>query len=422
MGGQEISSWFEGRKLSRPRYSRVVALVGVFLLTTVLYRACGPSSSPREAGADSATTRKGAATSRVVPVITTQARLEDFSLRRRTIGIIESPAIVLVKSRIESQVLEQHVRDGQLVKKGDLLFTLDDREIQALIARDEAQLAKDNAALAQAEADLGRKEELIEKNVAPRQQLDQATAVFKAAQQTVEADQAVLQADRLKLGYAKLEAPIAGRVGAIRVTPGNLVSVNDATGLVTITQVHPIRVGFTLAERDLTALRRASEASSPAVVRVYTPGSSTPLEAGALDFVDSSVDPTSGTISAKGKFVNASLELWSGMYVDVEIDLDVRPNTVMIPAVAIQSGQKGAFVFVVKDDQTVEMRNVELVGVEGDRAAVKSGVADGERVIVEGQMRLTSGARVAETSADGSSPVGDKAKDSQSGAEGKAAR
>jgi membrane fusion protein, multidrug efflux system len=386
MGGQEISSWFEGRKLSRPRYSRVVALVGVFLLTTVLYRACGPSSSPREAGADSVTTRKGAATSRVVPVITTKARLEDFSIRRRTIGIIESPAIVLVKSRIESQVLEQHVRDGQVVKKGDLLFTLDDREIQALIARDEAQLAKDNAALAQAEADLGRKEELIEKNVAPRQQLDQATAVFKAAQQTVEADQAVLQADRLKLGYAKLEAPIGGRVGAIRVTPGNLVSVNDATGLVTITQVHPIRVGFTLAERDMTALRKASEASSPAVVRVYTPGSSTLLQAGALDFVNSSVDPTSGTISAKGKFVNASLELWSGMYVDVEIDLDVRPNTVMIPTVAIQSGQKGAFVFVVKDDQTVEMRNVELIGVEGDRATVQSGVADGERVIVEGQM------------------------------------
>jgi multidrug efflux system membrane fusion protein len=302
------------------------------------------------------------------------------------------------------------------------LFTLDDREIQALIARDEAQLAKDNAALAQAEADLGRKEELIEKNVAPRQQLDQATAVFKAAQQTVEADQAVLQVDRLKLGYAKLEAPIAGRVGAIRVTPGNLVGVNDATGLVTITQVRPIRVGFTLAERDLTALRRASEASSPAVVHVYTPGSSTPLEVGALDFVDSSVDPTSGTISAKGKFVNASLELWSGMYVDVEIDLDVRPNTVMIPAVAIQSGQKGAFVFVVKDDQTVEMRNVELVGIEGDRAAVKSGVADGERVIVEGQMRLTSGTRVAESSPDGSTRVGEKAKDSQSGVERKAAR
>ena len=277
--------------MSRPRYSTVAALVGVLVLSAFFYRACAPSSSLREAGGESAATRKGAATSRVVPVITAKARLEDFRIRRRTIGIIESPAIVVVKSRIDSQVLEQHVRDGQVVKKGDLLFTLDDREIQALIARDEAQLAKDNAALTQAEADLGRKEELIEKNVAPQQQLDQATAVFKAAQQTVEADQAVLQADRLKLGYAKLEAPIAGRVGAIRVTPGNLVGVNDAAGLVTITQIQPIRVGFTLAERDLAALRKASEASSPAAVRVYTPGSSTPLEAGALDFVDSSVDP-----------------------------------------------------------------------------------------------------------------------------------
>ena len=169
-------------------------------------------------------------------------------------------AIVIVKSRIESQVLEQRVLDGQFVNKGDLLFTLDDREIQALIARDEAQLAKDNATLAQTEADLGRKQELIEKRVAPQQQLDQATATYKAAQQTVEADQAVLQADRLKLGYAKLEAPISGRVGAIRVTPGNLVGVNDASGLATITQIKPIRVGFTLAERDLTLLRKASAA------------------------------------------------------------------------------------------------------------------------------------------------------------------
>ncbi len=211
---------------------------------------------------------------------------------------------MVVRSRIESQVLERHVRDGQMVAKGDLLFTLDDREIQALIARDEAQLAKDNAALAQAEADLGRKQELIDKRVAPQQQLDQATAAFKAAQQTVEADQAVLQADRLKLGYAKLEAPIAGRVGAIRTTPGNLVGANDTAGLVTITQLQPIRLGFTLAERDLAALRKASLSPTTAV-RVYTPGSATPLEAGVLDFVDSSVDTTSGTIAAKATFAIA---------------------------------------------------------------------------------------------------------------------
>ena len=335
---------------------------------------------------------------------------------------MESPAVVVVKSRIESQVLEQHVQDGQVVKKGDLLFTLDDREIQALIARDQAQLAKDNAALTQAQADLGRKEELIEKNVAPRQQLDQATAVFKAAQQTVEADQAVLQADRLKLGYAKLEAPIGGRIGAIRVTPGNLVSVNDATGLVTITEIQPIRVAFTLAERDLPALRKASAAPTQPAVRVYSPGSETPLEAGVLDFVDSSVDTASGTIAAKAKFANAALELWPGMYVDVEIDLDVRPKTVMIATVAIQSGQKGQFVFVVKDDDKVEMRTVKVIGIEGDRAAIKSGVADSERIVVEGQLRLTSGARVAETMPDGSAAAGASRKDQKSTPDAKVAQ
>jgi multidrug efflux system membrane fusion protein len=369
-------------------FARAAALLGLVAVAAIVYRAYAPSSTPRDAALDRGTTRKGASADRVVPVITANAQLEDFGIRRRTIGILESPAIVMVKSRIDSLVLDQHIVDGQLVNKGDPLFTLDDREIQALIARDKAQLAKDNAALTQAEADLGRKQELIDKKVAPQQQLDQATAAYKAAQQTVEADEAVLQADRLKLGYAKLQAPITGRVGAIRVTPGNLVGVNDAGGLVTITQIQPIRVGFSLPERDLAALRKISEAVPPAVVRVYAGGSATPLATGALDFVDSSVDPTTGTIAAKALFANSNLELWPGMYVDVEIDLGVRPKTVMIPAVAIQSGQKGPFVFVAKDDQTAEMRNVELAGIEGDRAALASGVMAGERVIVEGQMRL----------------------------------
>jgi len=347
--------------------------------------------------------RKGRAT-QPIPVITVAAQAEDFKIRRRTIGILESPAVVVIRSRIDSLVLERHVFDGQLVRKGALLFTLDDREIQALIARDQAQLAKDKATLAEAQADLGRKRELIEKRVAPQQQLDQAIATYKAAQQTVEADEAVLQADRLKLGYAKLEAPITGRVGAVRVTPGNLVSANDTAGLVTITQIKPIRAGFTLAERDLTALRKAFARSPPAEVRVFTPGENKLLATGVLDFVDSSVDFSSGTIAAKAKFANAKLELWPGMYVDIEIDLGDRPNTVMIPAVAIQSGQKGPFVFVTTNGQTVEMRYVTLAGGDGDRLAIEKGVKAGERVVVEGQMRLTNAARIKETSADRSEP------------------
>ena len=384
--------------MTRRKLGRWALLIGFVVVCSIAYRACVPGPATQLSGSKS---KSGAA--RVVPVIVAKAQLENFAVRRRTIGVLESPAIVVVRSRIESQVLEQHIRDGQIVKKGDLLFTLDDREIQALIARDEAQLAKDNAALAQAEADLGRKQELIERRVAPQQQLDQATAAYKAAQQTVEADQAVLRADRLKLGYAKLEAPIAGRVGAVRVTPGNLVGASDTAGLVTITQLQPIRLGFTLAERDLAALRKASLSPTTAV-RVYTPGSGAPLEAGVLDFVDTSVDTTSGTIAAKATFANAGLELWPGMYVEVEIDLDVKPDTVMISSVAIQSGQKGPFVFVVRDDQTAEMRQVDVIGIEGDRAALNSGVKEGERVIVEGQMRLTNGTAVSEPPPGGSVP------------------
>jgi multidrug efflux system membrane fusion protein len=331
-----------------------------------------------------------------IPITTALVRVEDFAIRRRTIGILETLATVIVKSRIESQVTEQHVKDGQFVKKGDPLFTLDDREIRATIARDEAQLQKDQATLMRTEADLERYQRLVQTNAAARQQLDQAIAEHKSAQATVEADRAQLQTDSLRLGYTKVGAPIDGRVGAVRVTPGNLVSVNDSTGLLTITQITPIRVAFTLAERDFAALRNALSKSVPAAVRVYVPAANEPLATGQLDFVDSSVDSTSGTIAAKAVFANEALELWPGMYVDVEIDLDVRPNTALIPAVAIQSSQRGPFVFVAKPDQRAEMRMVQVIAIEGDRAALLTGVKEGERVIVEGQMRLVDGARVSE--------------------------
>src|SRR5689334_9535568 len=286
--------------MSRPRLAAVLVLIGISA-AVLLYRSYAPPTQParvgQKKGSDKPAERAGA-----VPVVTELVKVDDFPIRRRTIGILESPATVIIRSRIDRQVLEQHVRDGEIVKKDDRLFTLDDREIRATIARDEATITKDQAALTQAEAALRRTQELISKNVAPQQQLEQATATFKAAQQTVEADQAVLQADRLRLGYAELKAPITGRIGAIRVVPGNLVSANDAAGLVTLTQMQPLRVSFTLPERDLAALRAAAQRTPPATVRVYTAADPEPLSSGTLDFVDSSVDSSSGTIAAKATF------------------------------------------------------------------------------------------------------------------------
>jgi multidrug efflux system membrane fusion protein len=408
-----------GMRQSR-RSAFVVALLAVAIAAGAGYWYSWPFSQHAAVAS-----RKGSrATTPVgsVPVVSQLVTVEDFPIRRRTIGILESPATIIIRSRIDSQVLEQHVTDGEIVKKDDLLFTLDDREIKATIARDEATIAKDQAALTQAEAALRRTQELISKNVAPQQQLEQATAAYKAAQQTVEADEAVLQADRLRLGYAELKAPITGRIGAIRVAPGNLVSANDTAGLVTLTQMQPLRVSFTLPERDLAALRKAAQRTPPAMVRVHASGESEPLSSGTLDFVDSSVDSSSGTIAAKATFPNEHYKLWPGQYVDVEIDLDSRPDTISVPTVAIQSGQSGPYVFIAKEDQSVELRKVELVGAEGNRSAVASGLKAGERIVVQGQLRLSPGARWHEAEpVRGANQVGSSDKN-QSAAAIKAAR
>lgn len=350
-----------------------------------------------------------------IPVITAPAIQGEFPVRRRSIGLLESPAVVVIRSRIDSQMTEKHVNDGQLVRKGDLLFTLDDRELLALIARNEAQLAKDEAARDRANADLKRTEELIARNVATRQALEEKTAEAKAAEATIAADKAQLDNDRVRLGYTKITAPITGRIGTIRVTPGNLVSASDTQGLVTITQIRPIRVSFTLPERDLAALRAAARSKKPPTVRVYAAGGTEPLASGELDFVDSSVDTATGTIMAKATFANQDFSLWPGMYVDVEIDLDTRPDTVSVPTVALQTSQKGPFVFVAKPDGTAELRHVETGAIVGERSAIRQGLKAGERVVVEGQLRLADGARIRDTAqqSDGaatpSSPLSDNA-------------
>lgn len=377
------------------RRNVVIAALGVIALASaaVAYRWSGGSgptnADPRARGTPA------------VSVVTAPVEQIDFPVRRRSIGTLESPAIVVVKARLDSQVSEQHFKDGQLVSKGDLLFTLDDREALATIARNEAQLLRDKATLERATSDLARTRDLIAKNVAPQQQLDQRIADEKAAAAAVAAGEAQLDADRLRLSYTKIVAPIDGRVGAVRVTPGNLVSANDATGLVTITQLKPIRVSFTLPERDLATLRAALDRKQPTPVRVWSAGDSEPLATGRLEFVDSSVDVSSGTILAKANFANEDLRLWPGQYVDVEIDLDVRPATVVVPTVAIQTGQKGPYVFVAKPDHTAELRNVALGPAEGNRTAVVAGLNAGERVVVEGQLRLANGARLRETASEG---------------------
>ncbi|HWA50799.1 MAG TPA: efflux RND transporter periplasmic adaptor subunit [Dongiaceae bacterium] len=330
-----------------------------------------------------------------VPVRVAEVKTATMPITRRTIGWVEPIATVEVKSRIASVIMEQRATEGQFVEAGDILFVLDDREAKAAIAQEEATLKKDQALLDLAQANLDRAQQLAAKQTVSKQSLDQAKSEARAAEAAVTADRAIVEANKLTLSYTVIKAPISGRLGAIPVTPGNLVGENDATALVKITQMKPIRVTFTLPDRDLDQLRTALFNDPPATVRVFTKGETEARAEGRLNFIDSAVDINSGTITAKAEFANDKLELWPGQYFDVEIELGRRDNTPSIPTVALQVGQNGLFVFVVKDDNTVEMRNVTTAGSKGEMSSIASGLQAGERVVIDGQHQLAPGATVA---------------------------
>jgi len=376
-----------------------------FLTLAVVVAAIGGGywfMAPHSAGPASDTARAGRnGDGAPVAVVTAAAQKADMPVRKRAIGFVETPASVVVKSRIDSQILEQHVTDGQFVKAGDLLFALDDRDIKAQIAKDEAAIARDEATHKRTLADLARYEQLLTRNAGTQQSVDQATADERSAAATILSDKATLEADKLKLGYTRILAPIDGRVGAVQVTPGNLVSANSTgTGLVTITQMKPLRVSFTLPERELPVLQAALTAGGGVPVTASVPDSGKPPTEGKLNFVDSSVDMTSGTITAKAAFGNEDLALWPGQYVDVEIAADTLKNVTVVPTVAVQTGQKGPYVYIAKADQTVELRPVKVALSDGDRTALSEGVAPGERVVIDGQMRLKTGSRIREHDKD----------------------
>lgn len=329
-----------------------------------------------------------------VPVRVAEVKTTTMPITRRTIGWVEPIATVEVKSRIASVIMEQRAREGQFVEAGDILFVLDDREAKAAIAREEATLKKDQALLDLADRNLERAQQLAAKQTVSKQSLDQAKSEAQAAAAAVGADRATIEVNKLTLSYTIIKAPISGRLGAIPVTPGNLVGENDQTSLVKITQMKPIRVTFTLPDRDLDQLRAALLGDPPAMVRVFTKGETEPRAQGQLNFIDSSVDINSGTITAKAEFPNDKLELWPGQYFDVEIELGQRGDTPSIPTVALQVGQNGLFVFVIKDDNTAEMRNVTTAGTNGDMTAIASGLQAGERVVIDGQHQLAPGAAV----------------------------
>jgi len=314
------------------------------------------------------------------------------------IGTVQSIAMVIIKSRVDGQIAEVHFEEGQDVKEGDLLFTLDNRSFQAQLAQAEAILQRDRAQLERAQLELKRQTELASRGVASAQKLEDAQMAEKVLQAAIRANEAAVESARINLSYTTIRSPITGRTGSINLKRGNVVKSNDTTTnavpLVTITQLRPIYVSFTIPERHLPGIRAALADSERLPVAVTMPNAPDQPITGTLTFVDNQVDAATGTIPLKATFANDDIRLWPGQFVNINLTLGIQAHAVVVPSPTIQIGQNGPYVFVIKEDSTVELRLVRIDRTVGDKTVVAGGLTAGERVVVDGQLRLNNGTRV----------------------------
>jgi len=318
-------------------------------------------------------------------------------------GIVASESVVTVRTRVDGQITQVHVAEGQMVRRGQLLFTLDSRQGLALLAEREAALSRNRALLARAQADQQRYQALRGEGFAAQQRFEQAQADALAAAANVRADEAVIQQIRLNLEFAQIVAETDGRLGALPLRVGNYVRQAENTALATITQVDPILVSFAIPERWLADVKRAMAEPNPPLVRVRPQGEEGPTAEGELVFIDSAVDTQTGTILLKARFANAEMRLWPGQYVNVTLVPRVEERAIFIPSAAMQTGQSGRYVYVIKDGRA-DRRAVALVRTQRDRVIVAGELAAGERVIVDGAQRVQNGSRVQERAPPGQAP------------------
>ncbi|MEW6715424.1 MAG: efflux RND transporter periplasmic adaptor subunit [Nitrospirota bacterium] len=328
-----------------------------------------------------------------VPVTSAIVIQKTVPVQVRAIGNVEAYSTISVKSQIEGQLISVHFKEGQDVKKGDLLFTIDPRPYEAALKQAEANLAKDTAQLENARVEARRYEELVRKGYIAQEQYDQIRTNAATLEATVNADKALFENARLQLKYCFIYSPISGRTGNLIANQGNLIKANADNPMVTINQIQPIYVTFSVPEQYLSEIKRYMSAGKVKVEASKTEGDIHPEE-GILTFVDNAVDTTTGTIKLKATFDNKERHLWPGQFVDVVITLTTQPKAVVVPSQAVQTGQKGQSVFVIKKDLTVEFRPVVISRTIDGEAVVQEGLQPGDEVVTDGQLRLVPGAKV----------------------------
>jgi membrane fusion protein, multidrug efflux system len=366
--------------VTKKRLAGVIA-TGLILLAGTWYWSQSRGASPSKVGS-----------SEGVPIRVAHSEIRDVPQYVSSIGTVQAFNTVLVRARVDGEISRVAFREGQNVRRGDVLIELDRRPFEAQLRSAVAQKDKDQAQLDNAKVDLARYEFLLQTDSAPRQVLDTARSQVRQLEAGVNADSAQVDAARLQVEYATIRSPIDGRTGARLVDVGNMVHTGDLTGLVTLTQIRPISVSFALPQEVLPALR-ARQARAALPVQALTQGGADILGEGELTLIDNQIDPTTGTIRCKATFPNPNETLWPGQFVTTRVLLETLHQAVIVPASAIQTGPDGAFVYVVENG-VAKLRKVTAGPAADGVVPIFSGVSGGETVVVEGQFQLEPNAKV----------------------------
>jgi multidrug efflux system membrane fusion protein len=327
------------------------------------------------------------------PVTVASAAQKDMPLVLDSVGRVEAILTVSVKALVGGEVTGVYFKEGQAVRKGDLLLTIDPRPFEIVLKQAESLLEKDRALLRNAQADVARYADLVQKDYVTKEQYDGLVANRDVLTAAVKADEAGVANARLQLEYTTIRSPIDGRTGSLLIDPGNIIKANDTAPAVVIDQLAPIYVTFSVPEQNLLRIKEYM-AKAPLAVEAVPPGSGQPAASGVLTFVDNAIDQSTGTITLKATFDNRDGALWPGQFLNVRLTLAVEKGVVVIPSPAVQNGQSGQYVYVVKDDMTAELRPVKVTRVFGEESIIAEGVKPGERVVTDGQLRLAPGSRV----------------------------
>jgi len=380
--------------LTRPgprtrRWAWIAAAVALAVLALAAWYWFGHGSSDQAKGGG-----KGDAASRPMPVVAAPARKGNIDVSLDALGTVTPLNNVVVRARVDGQLMSVAFREGQNVKAGDLLAQIDPRPFEVMLTQANGQMARDQAQLKNAQVDLERYQTLLAQDSISRQQVDTQAALVRQFQGAVESDKGAIDNARLQLTYARITAPISGRVGLRQVDPGNIVHASDSNGVVTITQVQPVTVIYPVPEDNVPRIVKRMQTAQSVPVDAFDRGGKTRLATGRLLTMDNQIDTATGTVKVKAEFPNTDGALFPNQFVNVRMVVETHEDTTLVPTAAIQRGAPGTFVFLVKEDKTVAVTPVQVGAVSGETTEVSKGLALGNLVVVDGADKLRDGASV----------------------------